>query len=246
VSVAYGEGYRSPQALLLDEGEPAPFTKVRSGDLGVRYRVFGGDELTLRATGYLTHVAHDIVFDPREGSAEPTGPTTRVGTVLHGEARLLSWLYGAVSATYVRATLDEPPPESADNPNPPFEKGQRLPYVPPWVLRGDLSARHTLYEVRGAPLEGRAGLGYTFWSKRPLPFSQYSKAVSLLDAALGLAYRALEVEAQVSNLLDAEYAALELSYASNFDPDGVPSRLPARHVLAGAPRTWLLTLGVRL
>jgi TonB family protein len=246
LSVAYGEGYRSPQALLLHEGESAPFTKVRSGDLGVRYRVFAGDELSLRATGYLTHVAQDILFDAVEGAAEPYGPTTRLGTVLSAESRLFSWLLLSLSATYVHATLDEPPRESPEDPRPPFEKGQLLPYVPPWVLRGDLSGRRSLYEVRGAPLEGHAGVGYTFWSRRPLPFSQFSPAVSLLDASVGVSYRVLDLEASVTNLLDARFAALELSYASNFDPDAVPSRLPARHIMAGAPRTWLVTLGVRL
>ena len=245
LSAAYGEGYRSPQALLLDDGERAPFTKVRSGDLGARLRVFAGEELTLRATGFLTHVAHDVVFEADEGAVETIGPTTRLGTVLYAESRPLTWLFAAFSATYVRATLDDPFPAEADDPSP-YGKGQRVPYLPPWVLRGDVSLRHTMYEVRGAPLEGHGGVGYTFWSERPLPFDQFSKAVSLLDAAVGVGYRGVDLEASVSNLLDNQYAALELNYVSNFDPSGSPSGTPGRHVMAGAPRTWLLTLGVSL
>jgi hypothetical protein len=244
LSVAYGEGFRSPQALLLDDGQRAPFTKVRSGDLGARLRVFPGDELTLRASGFLTHVAHDLVFEADEGVVESVGPTTRLGTALYAESRPLAWLFASFSATYVRATLDDSPASAEDASA--YGKGQRLPYVPPWVLRGDVSLRRAFYQLRGAPLEGHGGLGYTFWSSRPLPFSQFSKAVSLLDAALGVSYRAVDIEASVGNLLDSQYAALELSYVSNFDPQGAPSGVPARHVMAGAPRTWLLTLGVRL
>src|SRR5690606_33528847 len=37
--IAYGEGYRSPQARQLVDGERAPFTKVRSGDVGFRLEI---------------------------------------------------------------------------------------------------------------------------------------------------------------------------------------------------------------
>ena len=41
-------------------------------------------------------------------------------------------------------------------------------------------------------------------------------------------------------------AAEELVYASSFDPTGVPSRVPARHIKAGAPRALMFTLGIDL
>lgn len=244
LSAAYGEGFRSPNVLLLDEGEPAPFTKVRSSDFGVRLDLSKG--ATLRATAYYTRLGEDVVFDPTEGRVERAGPSTRVGTVLYGEVRPLPWLRGAASATYVRATLDEPPARTAEDPSPPFEKGQLLPYVPPWVVRFDASAEHALTEVAGEPLFGRAGLGFTYWSPRPLPYSESTDAVALLDGSLRLTYRRFDLDLSLFNLLDTRYSALELSAASNWDPDGVPSRLPERHVMAGAPRTWLMTLGARL
>ena len=37
VMVAYGQGFRSPQARTLEDGERAPFTRVHSADIGVRY-----------------------------------------------------------------------------------------------------------------------------------------------------------------------------------------------------------------
>jgi iron complex outermembrane recepter protein len=244
LSAAYGEGYRSPQALLLDEGEPAPFTKVRSSDFGARLAI--SDVATLRASAYYTRLGQDVVFEPSEGRSEPAGPSTRVGAVLHAELHPLPFVHAAASATYVRATLDGPPPRTAEDPSPPFEKGQRLPYVPPWVLRLDLSADHALAEVAKSALAGRAGLGFTYWSPRPLPFGDETDSVALLDGSLALSYRAFDLELSLFNVLDTRYAALELSAASNWDPAAVPSRIPVRHVMAGAPRTWLLTLGARL
>jgi len=246
LSVAYGEGYRSPQALTLDEGEPAPFTKVRSADLGARYAVGQREQLKLRATGYFTHLQDDLVFEPEEGRVSPVGPSRRMGVVLHADLRMASWLVAAGSATYVRATLEKPPAASAEDPNPSFEKGQLLPYVPPWVLRADLTAHHELAEMSGAELRGHAGLGFTFWSPRPLPFSQQTASVSLLDGSVGVRWRAINLDMAVFNLLDTRYAALELSYPSSWDPAGQPSRLPARTIMAGAPRSWLLTLGITL
>jgi TonB family protein len=244
LSAAYGEGYRSPQALLLDEDEPAPFTKVRSSDLGMRLLL--GSSATLRASGYYTKLGQDVVFEPTEGRAEAAGPSSRLGAVIHAELRPLAWLRGSGSATYVRATLDEPPPRTAEDPSPPFERGQRLPYVPPWVIRFDVGAEHRLAEWSRGALRGRAGVGFTHWSRRPLPYAAESAPVSLLDGALALSYRDVSLDLSIFNLLDARYAALELSAASNWDAGAVPSRLPARHVIAGAPRTWLLTLGARL
>lgn len=246
LSAAYGEGYRSPQALLLDEGEPAPFTKVRSGDVGARIRWGEHDAFSLRGSGYLTHLGDDLVFEADEGRAEAVGPTRRLGFVLHGDVRPFPWWLVAGSVTYVHATLLEPPPSSAHDPNPPLSRGDLLPYVPPWVLRVDTHVEHALFEFRGAPVVGRGGVGFTYWARRPLPYSQRAAPVSLVDLSLRATYRVLSLDATVFNLLDARYAANELSYASNWDPAAVPSRLPARHIQAGAPRTWLLTLGITL
>lgn len=244
LSAAYGEGYRSPQALLLSEGEPAPFTKVRSADFG--FTLSAAQLGSLRASAYYTHLGQDVVFEATEGRAEPVGPSTRVGAVVYGELRPWSWLRAAASFTYVRATLDDPPPRTAADPSPPFTKGQRLAYVPPVVLRLDGSAEHALAELRDILLVGHLGAGFTYWSPRPLPYSEQTASVALLDATAGLRYGIFDLDCSLLNVTDARYAALELTAASNWDPNGVPSRIPMRHVMAGAPRTWLLTLGVRL
>lgn len=243
---AYGEGYRSPQARQLEDGEKAPFSKVRSGDVGAR--LDWGDPLSLVVGGYLTRLSDDVAFDASEGRLERIGATRRLGAVAHAVSKPFPWLIGSVSFTFVEATLLEPPPPTSDEPQPPFEEGQKLPYVPPVVVRADLGARHTFIEsLGGLPFGGKLGSGLSYLSARPLPYGDYAEPLALLDAAAGLSWGPAELSLEVFNLLNTEYAALEYSFASDWDPnDGVRSRVPARHLAAGAPLSWLVSLGVTL
>ncbi len=242
---AYGEGYRSPQARTLEDGEQAPFTKVRSGDVGVRMR--WDERLELSLTGFYTWLSDDIAFDASEGRAERIGETRRAGTVLYAKTQPYPWLLGAASITYVDAELLEPPPATAQNPQPAFKEGQNLPYIPPLVLRLDLGAKGRLVrDVYAADLRGRAGIGYSLLSSRPLPHGDFASVVSLFDASVGVGWRNVELGLEIFNLFDDRYAALEYNFVSNWNPSGMPSRVPARHISAGAPRTIMATLEIRL
>jgi iron complex outermembrane recepter protein len=246
VLAAYGEGYRSPQARMLDDGETAPFTKVRSADVGVRFAVGPDDRLVVTTSAYVTSLSDDIAFDPTEGRLERIGPTTRKGVVAYAVARPWPWLVGAVSTTFVQATLDAPPPPTAEDPSPPYQEGERLPYVPPWVVRADIGAHRTLGNLRGRALEGRVGLGYTFLSPRPLPFGGFAAPVSVMDASATVRWQEVELGLQVFNLLDQRFAAGEFSFVSDWQVDAPTSRIPARHISAGPPRTILFTVGLHL
>lgn len=243
--IAYGEGYRSPQARQLADGESAPFTKVRSGDLGVRLEL-DGRALELSGTAFYTHLSDDIAFEPEEGRLEPVGPTTRIGGVLALRTQPLPWLTGALSVTFVHATLDEPPPASAEDPTPAFEPGSLLPFVAPWVVRADVGVNERLFDLDGHPFRARIGVGFSFLSPRPLPYGQEADPVALLDAQIGASWRWLSIGVEAFNLLDTRWSATELFFVSNWRPSEQPSRLPARHVSAGAPLTILGTLGVTL
>jgi iron complex outermembrane receptor protein len=245
VRAAYGEGYRSPQARTLDDGEDAPFTKVRSADLGLSL----GDpaEWQLTLASYYTRLSDDVAFEAEEGRLERIGATRRLGAVARLEAHPARWLLGAASLTYVDAELLEPPPATPEEPQPPFARGQNLPFVPPLVARVDLGASPTLLdELSGHALEARLGLGWSWLSPRPLPYGESSRAVSLLDASASLGWGALSLALEAFNLLDQRHAASELNFPSSWDPQAPRSRTPARHVAAGPPRTLLLTLGVSL
>ncbi len=243
---AYGEGFRSPQARQLDDGEKAPFTKVRSADVGTRFNF--GDPLSFVVGGYLTHLSDDVAFDASEGRLERIGASKRLGICAHGVSRPWPWFVGSASITFVDATLLEPPPPSADEPQPPFEEGQKLPFVPPVVVRADTAVSHTLVDnAWGASVGGKLGFGFSYLSSRPLPYGAYADPVALLDASAGLTWGPAELSFEMFNLLDTEYAAIEYSYPSDWDPnDGVRPRAPARHTAAGAPLSWLVSLGVTL
>lgn len=246
ILAAYGEGYRSSQARILEDGEEAPFAKVRSADLGVRFD--WGDLLRLTLGGYYTRLSDDVAFDAAEGRLERTGATQRLGAVAHAVVRLPRLLVASLSLTYAGATLLEPPPPTADEPQPPFEEGQSLPFVPPIVVRTDLGTRHTLaQDVWGQPLVGRTGLGFSYLSPRPLPYGDFADPVALLDASAALSWGRVELAFEIFNALDSRYAAIEYAFPSDWDPyDGVRPRTPARHTAAGAPLSWMVSLGATL
>ncbi len=244
--IAYGEGYRSPQARQLVDGERAPFTKVRSGDLGFRLELGDHRELELAGTAFYTHLSDDIAFDAHEGRLEPVGPTSRAGASLALRTEPFAWLTAALSITFVHATLDEPPPVSAADPTPAFTPGSLLPFVAPWVVRADVGAHEELFELDGHPVLGRAGIGFSFLSPRPLPFGQEADPVALLDASISASWRWLTIGVEAFNITGSRWSANELFFVSNWRPSEQPSRLPARHIAAGQPFSILATLGVTL
>lgn len=248
-SVSYGEGFRSPQARQLEEGENAPFAKVRSIEGGVSVHDLFGDGahgLVAQAIAYQTNLSYDLAFDPEEGRLDRIGPTTRRGVVgtLRGQPR--PWMVVSASATYVHATLDEPPIATAEDPAPAYLPNQALPYVPPLVVRTDTAIEHPVFSLWNKPVVGRIGAGTTFLSPRPLPYGQSSAAVFLVDAQAGIKRDFLEIGIESTNLLGARYAETEYAFVSNWRSSQVPSYLPARHVTAGPPRQVMLTVGVHL
>jgi len=245
IRAAYGEGYRSPQARTLSDGEKAPFTKVRSGDLGVKLKWDQRLELTL--AGYMTFLSNDVAFDAREGRLERLGASRRIGGVAHLVTRPTSWLIGSASLTVVDAVLLEPPPPTAQNPQPAFVEGESLPYVPPVVGRIDVGARHRLLrDLGGNDLRGHLGTGLSYLGPRPLPFGGQSPPFALLDAGASVGWGPIELGFNVYNILNVQYAASVFNFPSDWDPNGPRRRVPEVHTAAGAPLSWLASLEVRL
>lgn len=245
LAASFGQGFRSPQARILDDGERAPFSVVTSGDLGFRLRY--GEPLELNGTAFATHLSEDLVFEAAEGSLSRVGASLRVGGAAYLLARPTDWLLTSLSFTYVRATLLEPPPATPEEPNPPFRAGETLPYVSPVVARLDFRIERPLVsDFYGAELGYRLGTGLTYRHARPLPYGQEGAAVGLLDASAGLVWRGATLTLEAFNLLDRRYPTSELFYVSDFEPSAPSSRVPARHVSAGAPLSFLVTLGITL
>lgn len=244
VLAAYGQGYRSPQGLQLAEGDHAPFTKVRAGEVGARAKLGSREQVTVTGTAFTTSLSQDLAFEPEEATVTTTGPTTRRGLAAHVLARPWSWALASVSVTGVRATLDSPPAASADNPTPAYRAGEAVPYVPPLVVRADLAWTPELRRPDDDPVRLRIGTGFTHLGARPLPYSQSSAPVTLLDATASVTWRHIALGIDVWNLFDRRYAAQEYAFVSNWGRPDVPSLLPARHITAGPPRTALATLTV--
>jgi TonB family protein len=238
---AYGEGYRSAMALALTDGQKAPFSKVRSADIGLKYTLDEAGRLAVGASGFFTRLSDDLVFEPAEGRAESVGASRRDGFTVHAQSRPFSWAFASLSTTYVHAALRETPEAAPGEPDPPTSR--LVPYIPAVVLRADLNLSHRLVSVAAHDLSGRIGAGYTYWSRRPLPDGNKQSPVSLVDAEASLSYRMFRLALSCFNLFDQEYAALELSYASNWNPDtGAAST--GRHIMAGAPRSFFGSLEV--
>src|SRR5690606_10975193 len=228
-------GYRSPQARQLADAEETPFTKVRSADLGARFSPT--EALNLSLSAYQTNLSDDVAFEASEGRLERVGATRRRGGVVHLEARPWAGSIVAASVTYVDAELLEPPPATADEPNPPFKAGQNLPFVPALVARLDLGVERELTQVAHDALQARVGLGLSALSARPLPFGDYARPFALVDASLAFDCNRFTIGLEMFNVMDTQYSATEYSYVSHWDPAQPPSRVPARHVSAGSPRT---------
>jgi iron complex outermembrane recepter protein len=243
--LAYGEGYRSPQARQLAEGETAPYTTVRSYEAGARAKLLDG-KYVFNLAAYQTHLSDDLIFDPTEAALTRVGPTRRRGFVAYAVARPFEWLVAAVSATYVHATLQEPPPASVGDPTPAFKSGQLLPYVPPWVFRADTTVRVPIVKIGRSTLDGRVGGSLQIVAARPLPYNQYADPFGLVDLSTGIRYREVEVGLDVYNLFDRRWNDTELMYRSSWPTREIPSSLPARHFVAGSPRTILASLSVTL
>src|SRR5690606_319465 len=110
----------------------------------------------------------------------------RRGGVVHVEARPWTGSVAAASLTYVDAELLEPPPATAEEPNPPFQAGQNLPFVPALVARVDLGVERELARVADELLRGRVGVGFSALSARPLPFGAFARPFALVDVSLAI------------------------------------------------------------
>jgi iron complex outermembrane recepter protein len=224
----YGDGFRSPQARQLADGETAPFVEVRGAEVGLSLE---WSRVVTKLALFGSSVANDVFFDHAVGSTVSLGPSLRGGASVIVTARPLEgWLVsGSVTAATARVTTS----------------GALLPYFAPLVGRLDTSYLRTV-ELFGERFTGRVGLGVTAIGPRPLPFGDFSRPVGLVDARASVRWRALELVFDVQNLLDSRWRDGEFTFVSSWQPSSAASLLPARHFTAGSPRMAFLTLEMHL
>ncbi|GMU11110.1 TonB-dependent receptor [Corallococcus caeni] len=223
---SYGDGFRSPQARSLAEGEQAPFVNVHGAELGTRKE---GGRLSFQASVFGSQVADDFFFDHTVGTTVFTGQTLRTGISAALQARPLEGVTAALSATVANATVTK--------------TDAKLPYFAPLVARADVGWDKPLPGIDSIL---SLGTGLTLIGPRPLPYDEYSHTVFLADVQAALRRGALALRLDVKNLLNTRWRDGEFVYSSRFDPTSQPSLVPARHFTAGSPRVASLTLEVHL
>lgn len=227
---SYGEGFRSPQARSLTNGESAPLTTARSVEVGARQNVDSRLEASL--AGFHTRLSDDLVFDERTGRNERAPSTSRTGCAADIVVRPLGWMVLSTSGTWVHAMFA--------GSNDRYGEGDQLPYVPELVVRQDWGARVELGTLLRRPLVMTTGVGLHALVGRPLPFSERGRGIFVADARAALRLREVELGVDVMNVLDARYYDSQFVYASSFG--AASSLVPARHVTIGAPRTIFFSL----
>jgi outer membrane receptor protein involved in Fe transport len=232
---SYGEGFRSPQARALADGERTPFTSTTSYEAGFRYahkKVLAGS-----FAAFHTELSDDLVFNPLLARNDRTPGTARTGVALDLQARAGDILVAA-GITYTNAAFT-----SSDTV---YQKGELLPYVPQLVVRTDALWSRKVAKVAGRDLEAKAGAGFSGMGQRPLPYAETGTNVFLVDAQAGLRAKEVELTLGAFNLLDAQFFDSQYTYASNFGRSATPSRIPAQHVTIGPPRSVFATLSLYL
>jgi len=237
---AYGIGTRSSDATALSDGEFAPFARVQSAETGLRLAwngIGGRFGFEARGIGFYTHVDRDLLFDESTGRNVPVGESNRFGALGTVRATFEDWLDLQTSLTWTEAYL---PPASAG----PFEwtAGDRLPYVPRIVYRGDATLHHDFW-IRNQPFDWSVSTGVSVVAPRPLPLNEFGTRYTVVDLGARMRWRYIELGLEIQNMLDTRYHQLELAYASNFDsPTARPSMLPQLHFVAGSPLFAMGTL----
>ncbi len=226
--LSYGDGFRSPQARQLGDGERAPFVDVRGAEVGVRYE---SKTLSASLAAFGSSVANDFFFDHSVGTTRFLGPTLRGGGQAAVTTRPIEGLLISANVTGATAQL--------------IEQKALLPYFAPLVGRLDASWVRPLM-LNGVIVTPRLGLGATLLGPRPLPLDEFSRTVFLLDARAGVRVGPFEFTVDVQNLLDSRWRDGEFVFASRWDAGGATSLLPSRQFTAGNPRTLFVSLEVHL
>lgn len=231
IFLSYGNGFRSPHALGLGDGERTPFTSVHAGELGLRVALPA--VLTITATGFATLVEEDVIFDHASARNILTGRTLRAGSTLLLFAKPLSWLEFVVSGSFTHAAY--------------METWDLLPYAPRIVVRADLHMEHAVARFLSRDLSLEGGLSARLVGPRPLPYDEWTDTLFLLDLTAGIALGEVELGVEFRNLFDSRWRDDEFVYISNFDRNApAPDLVPQRHFTAGYPFTVMATVKVNI
>ena len=245
--VSYGEGFRSLQATAnvatsdgisgegpsIQEGGK-PYSKVRSYEVGLRAKA-RGERYSATVSAFETHVANELVFEATSGGFSTEGASIRKGLLGSVVAKPVTWLLVSLAGSLSRSTFTTLAPGIS----------HYVPNIPPFLFRADVSAQHGLALVRGKPLGGRIGFGYTYLAGRHLTDRIEGPADHVLNGHAALRYDHFELGVEGYNLLARKYADDREYYVSNWSlSPGTALAKSAIHMSAAPPLTLLGTLAV--
>jgi iron complex outermembrane receptor protein len=245
--VSYGEGFRSLQAnanVATSDGISGagpsireggkPYSKVRSYEIGLRAKT-RGERYTGTFSAFETRVANELVFEATSGGFSTEGASVRRGFVGSAVAKPWPWLLASLAGSISQATFTTLAPGIS----------HYVPNIPPLLFRSDVSVHGTVGRVRGEPLGGRVGVGYTFLAGRHLTDKITGPADHILNGHAALRYQFVELGLEGYNLLARKYADDREYYVSNWSlAPGTPLAKSALHFNAAPPLTVLGTLAV--
>jgi hypothetical protein len=229
--LSYGEGFRSPQARSLGDGEKTPFTTVQSVEAGVRYT---SAQVTGSIAAFYTTLNNDLVFSAATTRNERVPGSQRIGGAVEYVIKPAPWFTTSGSGTFTQATFTESDRQ--------YAAGDKLPYVPQWIFRQDTALLPQFGRIGSRHLTGRFGASLTGMFNRPQPFGALGHNVFLLDAVAELRLKEVALGVDVFNLLDAKWYDSEFTYSAHWNTNGAARLVPERYVTVGSPRTVLATL----
>ncbi len=223
--VAYGRGYRPPEARSLTSYTPArtgiveeivaktqgSVTVADSMETGFRYTpsLWLGTSLA----GFATFIARESIYDHVSGLSLELNGTRRLGAEWVVWSDPFPWMRISADVTYTHARFTG--------------SGNPVPFAP-WLVGGaSVVVQH--------PSGFQAGLRFLGLAPRTLPHDAKSASLMMLDASIGYRYRGWFVQVQIENIANMQLREGEYHYPSGWPTQASRSELPAIHVVAGPP-----------
>jgi hypothetical protein len=118
-----------------------------------------------------------------------------------------------------------------------------VPNVPAILWRADVSVHGEVLRLRGAPVTGRAGVGFTLLGGKHVNDAIIAPTDYVLNALASARWRFIELGVEMYNVLGLQYPDDEEYFVSNwgFKPGQQPA-YGAVHIVAAPPRTTLGTM----
>lgn len=221
--LAWGRGYRPPDAGEVVEAGPVGVTRRDTAEVGIDTVIAA--RVRLSAAGFYATSPSERIEDAFTRQSLGTGATRRVG----GEGGI-----GVYVAPQVRLDLEGSGADARL-----VATGERLPYVPGWQVVAGLSAEDVSV---GRQLHLSGGLRVWTVGRERLPGGFFTRPQVGADATARLTFRRWSFDAQIDNLVPLRRRDAEVVLPSRWTPDETAPDLPVRHLIAGEP--FVISIGV--